>query len=75
VASGLNGMSSLPPDTNKTPMKNNPLITSFLAWNCEVDKMYILDDVLEWLEDHNMLNEEGGKFHTAFWKEFIKGKL
>ena len=33
---------------------------------------WTLDDILEWLEDYNYLNEGGLELRHRFWKRYIK---
>lgn len=42
--------------------------------NCVFDTdVAIVDDVLEFLHDHKMLNESGEKLKHEFWEKYIKG--
>lgn len=34
-----------------------------------------LDNIMEWLEDHNYLSEKGITFKIRFWALFIKSKI
>lgn len=38
------------------------------------DFLRTLDDMLEFLADHELLSEKGMRFKHEFWKKFVKGR-
>ena len=47
----------------------------FMDWTLDAEPLaWILERSLEWLHDRGYLNEEGNKFHSRFWEEWIKEK-
>lgn len=56
----------------KIDESSNSVIEELKNWMYDVD-VAIMDDVLEFLHDHKMLNESGEKLKHEFWEKYIKG--
>ena len=49
------------------------LSDQLINW-CDSIKPSEIEDVMEWLNDNFMLNEDGIKFRDLFWEKHIKEK-